>query len=202
MRVPSQDPEVGAIVPTRLPRLTRPSWLGEGTFQGQSQPAEESPIPSSEKSNINSRENAVTGSGHRGEDDRRGTPTRADPWLGEEASQEQPEPVVEPPTPSSQNSNIHSGEKASASSESGHRGGTRVTILAHLPSLTHTPWPREDALQEQPEQPQHVVEPPTPSSQNSETNLGRNAGVSLGHRGGSDRCLPAAYVPPITMRRA
>ena len=77
-----------------------------------------------------------------------------------------------------------------------------VTALGHLPSLTPTPWPWKDALQEQPEQPQSDVETPTPSSQNSEINLGENAGASLGHRGGSDRCLPAAYVPPITMRRA
>lgn len=72
VRALSQDPKVGAIVLAHLPRLTRPSWLDE-------QPVEESPILSSEKSDINSREHNGTGSGHGGGGDHRGTPTKADP---------------------------------------------------------------------------------------------------------------------------
>ena len=44
------------------------------------------------------------------------------PWLGEEASQEQPQSVERPPVP--QKGNINLGGKTGASSESGHRGGS------------------------------------------------------------------------------
>jgi hypothetical protein len=111
-----------------------PRDYGEVTLQEQSRPSAASRIRSSQRSDINSGGGAGGNSGHKGGSDRRSPPTRADtPWPGEEALQELPQPVVEPPTPSSQNNDINFGETAGASS--GNKGGSD-RCLAYVSPIT------------------------------------------------------------------
>lgn len=121
MRVPGQDSEVGVIVLAQPPRLTRSSWLGEGTLQEQSQSVAESRILLSKKSDMNSGESVGTGSRHIGAGSRRGILTRADTpsWL-EETSQEQPRPLVS--RTRSQRGDIKT--EGNTVAGSGHRGGS------------------------------------------------------------------------------
>ena len=99
-------------------------------------------------------------------------------------------PVAVSPIPSSQGGNINS--RRGADGNSGQRGGS-----GRRNTPTRAGTAPEEVLREQL---QPVLEPRSPSSQNSDTNFGEMAGASSGNKGGSDRCL--AYVSPITMRRA
>ena len=89
------------------------------------------------------------------------------PWLGEEASQEQPRPVVESPILSSQQSYLTSGGNAGGSSEYRGRGYGEVTSQ---------------------EQPRPVPVSRVRSLQRSDTDSGGDVGGNSGHRGEGNLC--------------
>ena len=187
--------EVGAFNVAHLPGLTCPLWLGEVTSQEQHQPVV-SRTPS-QRSDIKSEENIVACSRHKGGSDCCPTLNKPDtpPWLGDEAFQELPKPVVKSRTPLSQKSDTKSVVNAGASSE--HGGGSDHCSAS--PSLATEVLPEEVLLHDVllQEQPKPAVKPSIPPSQNSHLNSGGNAGGSSDHRGRSGRCCSTPTMADI-----
>ena len=150
----------------------------------------------SQRSDMRAEGNSVPSSGHRGGgSDRRSTPTTARltrrPWLGAEAFQEKPKPVVKSLTPLSQKSDTKPVGNAGASSE--HGGGSDH---CSTPTRADTPLVATEEVLSQ-EQPKPTVNPSTSPSQNSHLNSGGNASGSSEHRGRSDRCCSTPTMADI-----
>ena len=139
----------------------------------------------SQRSDISLERNIVASSGHKGESDC--CPTLSNkpdtpPWLGDEMSQERPQPLES--RMRSQRSDMRAEENSVASS--GRRGGESDRRSTPTTArLTRRPWLGDGVFQEQPKP---VVKSPTPLSQKSDTKPVGNAGASSEHRGGSDHC--------------
>jgi hypothetical protein len=185
------------IVVANLQGLTPPPpWLGEEASQEQPRPVVEVPILSPHKSHLNSGGNAGGSSDHRGENNRRNTPTMADMprGYGEVTSQGQLQPVSVSRIRSSQRADTNSG--GDAGGNSGHRGGSDLysttTRADDVPVLGGATLKEGSQL---------AVISPIRSSQRSVINTGGDAGGSSGYRGGSDRYGTPTRTDKLPMAR-
>ena len=156
-------------------------------MQEQVGPVAVSRILSSQGGYINSGGGAGRNSRQRGRSGHRITPTVD--TSPEEVLREQRQPVLEPRSPSSQNSDINLGRGTAQNSEQSGRSGRRSTPTGAT----------EEVLRERP---QPVLEPRSPSPKISDINLRRDAGRNSGQRGrSSHRSTPTrADTAPEVLR--
>jgi hypothetical protein len=118
------------------------------------------------------------------------------PWLGGEASQEQPRSVVEAPIISSQKSYLHS-----AGNTDGSRGGSDRCGTPTKADMSPAPHGYGKVTLQEQSRPGAVSY--IRSSQKSDINSGGGASGNSGHNGGSHRRSPPtrADTPPMASRR-